>query len=160
MKLTITAIACAFALSALALTASAAQTSYTLSGTCKVSTQKSIQTGETGRTFAVSTGKCTDKETINGEASTGGQYAEYSDSTATQTKSSGIYAVTFKSGDKILYQYDITLAMKGNTVESGSGTFSAISGTGKMKGIAAKGTCTFSAGPAPMTNNFTCTGSY
>jgi len=160
MRLTIIAIACGFALSALAFTASAAQTSYTLSGTCKTGIMKSIPAGDPGHTFAVQSGKCTDKEKVGTETSTGGQYAEHDDMTATQSKGAGIYTVTFSSGDKIFYQYNLTLVMKNNAVQSGTGTFTAVGGTGKMKGVTAKGTCTFSAGPTSMSNNYSCTGNW
>ena len=44
-------------------------------------------------------------------------------------------------------------------MQSGKGTFQAISGTGKMKGIKAKGTCTYSPG-ADGGSDYSCTGEY
>jgi hypothetical protein len=52
------------------------------------------------------------------------------------------------------------LETRGGVVQSGKGEFKAIGGTGKMKGISAKGKCTFSAGTVAGTNNYSCTGEY
>jgi hypothetical protein len=158
MKLTITTILCG-AFVALGLAASA-QTSYTLSGTCKPFYHSSVPAGDPGRTFTLERGKCSDKETVGGATATGGQYAERGETTASRSEAAGIYTVTFNTGDKIYYQYDISFVQKGGVVQSGSGTFAAVGGTGKMKGITAKGTCTVSAGPTKGTNNYNCTGQY
>jgi hypothetical protein len=159
MRLTITLLwGCAFI--ALTLAGASAQTSYTFSGTCKPSFQKTIPAGDPGHSLGLARGKCSDKEAIGGATATGGQYAERDDLTASRTKGSGIYTVTFSSGDKIYYEYDLTIATKDGVVQSGTGAFTAVGGTGKMKGVTAKGTCTFSAGPSSGTNNYSCTGQY
>lgn len=161
MKRTIASILCSCALLALAVGGASAQTSYTLSGTCKVSFQQSIPAGDQpGHVFALSRGKCTNKDEVGGETSTGGAYSEHDDATASRTEGAGIYTVAYTTGDKIFYQYKLSLITKGRVVQSGKGEFKAIAGTGKMKGITATGTCTFSAGAVAGTNNFTCTGQY
>jgi hypothetical protein len=160
MKLTIGTILCGCALIALAITTASAQTNYTFSGTCKAFFQRSIPAGDPGHTLGLSRGKCTDKEAVGGATATGGQYAERDDITATHIKGSGVYTVTFSTGDKIYYQYDLSLVTNGNVVQSGTGMFTAAGGTGKMNGITAKGTCKFSAGPTAGTNSYSCTGQY
>jgi hypothetical protein len=159
MRLSITLL-CGCAFVALTLAGASAQTSYTFSGTCKPSYQKLIPAGDPGHSLGLSSGKCSDNEIMAGAKATGGQYAERDDLTATRTKGSGIYTVTYHNGDKMYYAYDLSMAMKNGVVQSGTGTFTVVGGTGKMKGVTAKGTCTFSAGTASGTNNYSCTGQY
>ncbi len=161
MRRTITTILCGCALIALAAGGVSAQTSYTLAGTCKASFQKVVPAGDqSGHSFGVSQGKCSNNEKIGGATSASGTYAETDDTTATSNKASGIYTTTFNTGDKVFYQYTITLVMKNGAVQSGSGTYMAVGATGKMKGISAKGTCTFGPGATVGTNKYTCTGQY
>ncbi|MGA8473914.1 MAG: hypothetical protein WB681_02500 [Candidatus Cybelea sp.] len=161
MRLTITTILCSCALVALAVTGASAQTSYTLSGTCKPDILRSIPAGDQpGHAFGISHGTCSDKETVGGATSTSAQYSEKDDVTPTRTKGSGIFTVTYNTGDKIFYKYKLSLNTKGGVVQSGKGEFKANGGTGKLKGITAKGTCTFSAGATAGTNNYSCSGQY
>jgi hypothetical protein len=161
MKLTIGTILAACAFLALAAAGASAQTSYTLSGTCSISVQKSIPAGDQpGHVFVVQAGKCTDKESMGAATATGGQYAEHSDVTATGSKGAGIFTVTYNTGDKMFYQYTLSVSLKNGIIQSGTGTFAAAGGTGKMKGATAKGTCTFGPGPTKTTNTFNCTGDY
>jgi hypothetical protein len=161
MKLTITAILCCCALLALAIAGASAQTSYTFSGTCKPFFERSIPAGDQpAHTFALSRGKCTDKGTVGGATSTGGQYAEYDDVTASGTKGAGIYTVTYNTGDKVFYQYDVSATTKHGALQAGTVKFTAVGGTGKMKGITAQGSCTLSPGTAAGTNNYSCMGQY
>ncbi len=161
MKYTIGTILTGCAFLALAAAAISAPTSYTLSGTCSISAQKSIPAGDQpGHEFVVQGGKCTDKESVGGATATGGQYAEHADITATGSKGAGIFTVTYNTGDKMFYQYALSVSLKNGLIQSGTGTFVAAGGTGKMKGATAKGTCTFGPGPTKTTNTFNCTGEY
>lgn len=161
MKLVITTILCSCAFLGFSIAGASAQTSYTLAGTCKVSMQKSIPAGDRpGHAFVIQAGKCTDKESMAGATATGGQYAEHSDVTASSSKAAGIFTVTYNTGDKMFYQYSLSVSTENGVVQSGTGTFVAVGGTGKMKGVAAKGTCTFGAGPTSGTNKYMCTGQY
>ncbi|MGC9993377.1 MAG: hypothetical protein ABSD52_13425 [Candidatus Cybelea sp.] len=161
MKLMITTILCSCAFLGFSVAGASAQTSYTLSGTCKVSVQKSIPAGDQpGHAFVIQAGKCTDKESIAGATATGGQYAEHSDVTASSSNGAGIFTVTYNTGDKTFYRYSLSVSTKNGAVQSGTGTFMAVGGTGKMKGVAAKGTCTFGPGPTSGTNTFMCAGQY
>ena len=161
MKLTIATILCSCAFLALSVPGASAPTSYTLSGTCGISVQKSIPAGDqAGHSFVVQGGKCTDKETLAGAIATGGQYAEHSDVTASGSKGAGIFTVTYNTGDKMFYQYTLSVSLKDGVIQSGSGTFVASGGTGKMKGVTAKGTCTFGPGSTKASNTFNCTGEY
>jgi hypothetical protein len=161
MKLMITTILCSCAFLGFSVAGASAQTSYTLSGTCKVSMQKSIPAGDQpGHAFVIQAGKCTDKESMAGATAAGGQYAEHSDVTASSSNGAGIFTVTYNTGDKMFYRYSLSVSTKNGAVQSGTGTFMAVGSTGKMKGVAAKGTCTFGPGPTLGTNTFMCTGQY
>jgi hypothetical protein len=161
MRLTFTAILGSCAFLAFGLVVASAQTSYTFSGTCKTAIQRSIPAGDQpGHVYVVEAGKCTDKESMAGATATGGQYAEHSDVTSSASKAAGMFTVTYNTGDKVFYQYALSVAIKNGNVQSGTGTFVAIGGTGKMKSVTAKGTCTFGPGSGPGSNTFSCTGHY
>jgi hypothetical protein len=79
--------------------------------------------------------------------------------TATRTKAWGVYVETFDGGDKIIYSYEMSVATKDGALVSGKGTYQATSGTGKMKGIKATGTCDYTPS-ADGGTNCSCTGGY
>lgn len=159
MKTIITAILCACAAFAVAAAASTG-TSYTLSGACAKPDTQSIPAGDkAGHAFAIAHGACTVKDQIAGVTASGGTFAESDDVTAARIKARGIYVETFASGDKVLYEYKVTFTMSNGVMQSGKGKFKAIGGTGKMTGIDAKGSCTYTPG-ANGGVNFTCTGEY
>jgi hypothetical protein len=161
MKRTITTVLCSCAFLAFGFAGASAATSYTLSGTCKISMQKSIPAGDQpGHVFVIQGGKCTDKESMAGATATGGQYAEHSDVTVNSSKGAGIFTVTYNSGDKVFYKYSLSVSLENGVVQSGTGTFVAVGGTGKMKGVTANGTCSFGPGPTATSNTFMCTGKY
>jgi len=86
-------------------------------------------------------------------------YSEHRDVTASRMKAWGIYQETYDSGDKIIYAYELSVGMKDGAMQSGKGTYQATGGTGKMKGIKAKGTCTYTPG-ADNGTDYSCTGVY
>jgi hypothetical protein len=93
MNRTISTILGCCAFMAVAVAGASAQTSYTLSGTCKTSIQKSIPAGDQpGHAFVIQGGKCTDREAMAGATARGGQYAEHSDVTASSSKGAGIFS--------------------------------------------------------------------
>jgi hypothetical protein len=107
--------------------------------------------------FAVVQGKCATSGSIAGVKSKDGAYAAHSDVTPTRNKSWGVYVETYEGGDKVTYSYHLSIVLKDGITQSGKGAYQAISGTGKMKGIKATGTCDYSGAPDGSIS-FTCSG--
>jgi hypothetical protein len=159
--MTITKIMCGCALFAFAVATTSAQTKNTISGTCaKADVEQSVPAGDhPDHAFMVAQGKCTTKGKIGGETSKEGAFSEHRDVTANRMKAWGVYIETYESGDKITYDYQLAVAMKDGAMQSGKGTYQATGGTGKMKGVKAKGNCTYTPG-ADGATNYSCTGDY
>jgi len=159
--MTITKILCGCALFAFAIATTSAQTKNTISGSCgKADVEQSVPAGDQpDHVFMVAQGKCTTKGKIGGETSKEGAFSEHRDVTASRMKAWGIYQETYDSGDKIIYAYELSVGMKDGAMQSGKGTYQATGGTGKMKGIKAKGTCTYTPG-ADNGTDYSCTGVY
>jgi hypothetical protein len=116
MKAIITAIVCGCAVFVLA--AASTKTSYTLAGACAKPEVQSIPAGDkAGHEFAIARGSCTVKDQLAGVAGSGGTFAESDDVTATRMKARGIYVETFASGDKVLYEYRLTLTMSNGVTD-------------------------------------------
>jgi len=62
----------------------------------------------------------------------------------------GFFIETYDSGATMINKYHLMTDAKG----AGTGTYDAAGGSGKMKGMAGKGTCTFAS-----TGHYTCSGS-
>lgn len=75
------------------------------------------------------------KGEVGGATSKEGAFSEHRDVTANRLKAWGVYVETYDSGDKITYNYQMSVAVKDGAVQSGKGTYQATGGTGKMKGI-------------------------
>ena len=86
-------------------------------------------------------------------------FSEHRDVTGRHVKAWGVYVESYSSGDKVSYSYQSTLELKDGAVKSGISTYHAISGTGKMKGIKATGTCIYSDG-GDGGIKYSCTGDY
>jgi hypothetical protein len=156
--MTITRIMCGCAVFAFAVAATSAQTKNTTSGTCaKADVEHSVPAGDNpSHAFMVAQGKCTAKGMLG---SSQGVFSEHRDVTATRLKAWGVFIETFESGDKITYNYELSVSVKVGAMGAGKGTFYATDGTGKMKGIKARGNCTYSAGSDGGTN-YSCNGDY
>lgn len=160
MKIMNIAMLCSSALLALTIATASAQTKHTISGTCSKPDGKSIPAGDQpDHSFMIGQGTCTTKGEVGGATSKEGAFSEHDDVTATRMKGWGVYTETYDSGDKIFYRYQLSVGMKDGALQSGTGTFQAIDGTGKMKGIKAKGMCKYSPG-ADGGTNYSCTGDY
>jgi hypothetical protein len=159
--MTITRILCGCALFAFAVAGASAQTKYSISGECgKPDLRQTVPVSDQpGHAFMIQQGKCVSKGEMAGAKSKEGVFTEHDDATGNNVKAWGIYAETFDSGDKVFYNYQITATMKDGAMVSGKGTYQASSGTGKMKGIKAKGTCTYSPG-AGGGSDYACEGEY
>jgi hypothetical protein len=154
-------ILCGCAVLAFAVATTSAQTKNSISGSCaKPDVEQSVPAGDQpGHTFMIAQGKCTTKGELGGAMSKEGAFSEHRDVTAKHLKAWGVYIETYDSGDKVIYNYQMSVAVKDGAVQSGRGTYQATGGTGKMKGIKATGACTYSGG-ADGATNYTCTGEY
>jgi len=159
--MTITKILCGCVLLASAIATASAQTKYTTSGACgKPDVEQSVPAGDQpGHAFMVAQGKCVSMGELGGAKSKEGAFSEHRDVMGSHMKAWGVYTETYDSGDKILYNYQISATIKDGAVASGKGTFQSISGTGKLKGVKAKGTCTYAPGSDGGTK-YSCAGDY
>jgi hypothetical protein len=159
--MTITRTLCGCALFAVAVAATSAQTKYSISGACaKPDVQQSLPAGDApDHAFMIQQGKCVPNGDMGGVKSKEGAFTEHDEAMGSTIKAWGVYAETFDSGDKIFYSYQITATTKDGVMQSGKGSYQALSGTGKMKGIKAKGTCTYSPGTTGG-SNYACNGVY
>jgi hypothetical protein len=146
---------------ALAVATASAQTKNSISGTCaKADVEQSVPAGDSPtHMFTVAQGKCTVKGETAGAMAQSGAYSEHRDVTATRMKAWGVYIETYDSGDKITYNYQLAVSVKDGVPQSGKGTYQATGGTGKMKGIKATGTCTYTPA-ADNAMSYACTGDY
>lgn len=88
-----------------------------------------------------------------------GTGVEFVEVTGNSAKGHGTFVETLVNGDKITYTYTLTGVMANNMMQSGSNSWTATSGTGKFKGITAKGTCT-AKGKPDGSADFVCSGTY
>jgi hypothetical protein len=161
MKMPINRILCGGALLGFAVATMSAQSKVSISGSCtKADVEQSVPAGDQpGHLFMVAQGKCIPKGTLGGANSKEGAFSEHRDVTPSRIKAWGVYIETYDSGDKVIYNYQLSAAMKDGKMQSGNGTFYAISGTGKMKGVKAKGTCSYTPG-TDGGSNYACSGDY
>jgi hypothetical protein len=159
--MTITKILCGCVIFSFAVQTASAQTKHSFSGTCaKPDNEQSVPAGDQpGHTFMIAQGKCTATDEIAGAMSKEAAFSEHRDVTAGRVKAWGIYVETYGSGDKVFFSYQSSLDMKDGAVKSGKNTYHAVSGTGKMQGIKATGTCTYSDG-GDGGIKYSCTGDY
>ncbi|MGH9512316.1 MAG: hypothetical protein ACRD2U_09285 [Terriglobales bacterium] len=146
---------------ALAVAASSAQTKTTVSGTCSKPDAQSIPAGDKpDHVFIIAQGKCTTtKGEIAGVMSKDGTFSEHDDATPSHMRGWGVYTENYANGDKVFYNYQLSVATKDGAVQSGHNTYQATGGTGKMKGVKGKGTCTYTPGTDGGLN-FSCHGEY
>ncbi len=159
--MTIPKILCGCAFVAFTVATTSAQTKNSISGTCaKPDVEHSVPAGDQpGHAFMIAQGKCATKGELGGAMSKEGAFSEHRDATASHVKAWGVFVETYDSGDKVMYNYQVSLAVKDGAVQSGKGTYQASGGTGKMKGIKATGTCKYSGG-ADGGTSYSCTGDY
>lgn len=159
--MTLTKILFSCALLVVPVVSVSAQTKVTISGSCaKPSVEQSVPAGDQpGHVFTVAQGKCSTRGELAGATSKEGAFSEHRDVTVNHLKAWGVYIETYDSGDKITYTYQMSVALKDGAVQSGRGTYEAIGGTGKMKGIKGMGNCMYGPGVDGATN-YTCTGNY
>jgi hypothetical protein len=147
----------------LAVVASA-QTKTSGTAQCgKPELQHSIQVGDRpNHSFAISQSKCTwtkpiEVTGIQGKEGVSTGFAEISGNTSCGRI---FYTDTMTNGDKIFYREEITVTLKDGIPQSGDARWTAVGGTGKFKGIKAKGTCKLASAAADGSGIWECEGEY
>jgi|SRR6478672_6592998 len=88
-----------------------------------------------------------------------GVATEFAEVTGNASTGHGVFVETLANGDKLTVAYQSKGTMNNNQFVSGTDTWTATSGTGKLKGITGKGTCKAKGNP-DGTADFDCTGTY
>jgi hypothetical protein len=127
------------------LTASAgAQTKITGTIQCAKHPQNAVPVGDQlGHMFIVGKAKCnwTKPMEIAGVATKTGEDTVYSEARGAKSRDSGYHISTMANNDSFLVRFTgASTTDKNGAVLTQAGTFSFVSGTGKMKGITGKGT--------------------
>jgi hypothetical protein len=110
--------------------------------------------------YSISQVKCTSaKGEIGGVQQKEGVGTEFHEVTGTADRFRGTFVETLANGDTIAYKYEGTATIKAGQLETSSHKWSAVSGTGRFKGITAAGTCK-GMGKPDGSSLFDCTGEY
>lgn len=83
----------------------------------------------------------------------------FSESTGDSLRYRGYYTDTMANGDKIYYEMEGTVTLKGGVFDSGNENWKLVRGTGKMAGISARGTCR-AQGNSDGSTTWVCEGTY
>jgi hypothetical protein len=126
-------------------TSAGAQTKITGTIQCaKPDTQNATPVGDrAGHALVVMKGKCkwTKPMEVAGVETKTGDDTVFADSTGTKSRDTGYHISTMANGDQFVVRFSgATTTDKNGVVQAQTGTWSFVSGTGKMKGIAGKGT--------------------
>ena len=121
----------------------------------------SIEVGDQpNHAYAIDQIKCTStKGEIAGVKEKEGTGTEFAEVTGNSSKGHGVFVETMANGDKIHFTYQTTATIKNGQMQTGSDKWQATGGTGKFKGIKARGTCT-GTGNADGSTTWACTGTY
>ncbi len=140
-----------------------AQTKISGSGTCaKPDMEHSITVPDApAQSFVVNQAKCTWTKPweIAGVQNKTGVATAAIENRGSTGQLRGVYVDTMANGDKAIYHYEGSIPMKNNMAQPYKNRFMMTSGTGKMKGIKASGTCSIT----PVTDGsatFECEGTY
>jgi hypothetical protein len=141
----------------------AAQTKFTMSGKCaKPDVQQAVPSGEApDHLMTLTQGKCTPVKAaeIAGSPSKEATFTEHGELKGNTGKVSGMYVETLANGEKVFYRYEATAAMANGALQTMSNTWQIVGGSGALKGIKGKGTCTGKGQPEGGLS-FECSGEY
>jgi hypothetical protein len=141
-----------------------AQTKMSGTAQCgKPDQEHSIQVGDRpNHSFAISQSKCIwtkpiEVAGIQGKEGVSTGFAEISGNTS---RGRIFHTGTMANGDKVYYREEITVTLKDGVPQSGDARWTAVGGTGKLKGIKAKGTCKLASAAADGSGTWDCEGEY
>ena len=144
----------AFVCAAALLPAASAGAQTKLSGTltcAKPDPQTALPVGDhDGHALVVMKSKCTWTKPLEvaGSQAKSGDDTTFSDVDGTRSRDSGYHLTTMTSGDTFEVRFSgTTVSTKDGKVQTQSGTWSFVRGTGKLKGITGKGTYKGTGGP-------------
>jgi hypothetical protein len=148
---------------ALAAVASA-QTKISATYQCgKADQEHSMQIGDrANHSFAISQGKCTwtTPPEIAGIQGKEGVYTLLTETSGNTLRYRFYYVDTMANGDKAYYRGEGTMTMKDAVPQSGGEKWTLVGGTGKLKGIKAKGTNTLKTAAADGSSTWDTEGEY
>jgi hypothetical protein len=131
----------------LTLLAGSAGAQNKVSGTIqcgKPDPQNAIPVGDKpGHAFVVMKAKCTWTKPLelSGVKSKTGEDTVFADSSGAKSRDSGVHISAMENGDQFVVRFTgTTTSDKNGAVQAQTGTWSFVSGTGKLKGITGKGT--------------------
>ena len=130
-------------LGAAALAASGvAQTKTSGTAQCKADPPAPVAIGDNpGHSFAIGKAQCTwSKFEVAGVQYKDGVSVSADETNGDKSTSNGYHTATLANGDKTTAHFHGTATMKDGKYQSGGGTWTFVSGTGKCKGIKGKGT--------------------
>ncbi len=128
----------------------------------KAEPQHTLQVdGRPNHSFTISHTKCswTKPYEIEGIKAQTCWITSFSESSGSTSRYRGYYTDTMANGDKTYYEMEGTVASKDGIVASADEKWTLIRGTGKMKGITARGACKATGNPDGSTT-WTCEGEY
>lgn len=137
----------ALVLAGLMLVAAGANAQTKITGTiqcAKADPQNAIPVGDRpGHAFVVMKSKCTWTKPMElaGAQTKTGEDTVFAEANGARSRDSGYHISTMANGDQFVVRFSgTTTTDKNGVVQAQTGTWSFVSGTGKLKGIAGKGT--------------------
>ena len=141
-----------------------AQTKISGAGRCaKADVRQSLQVPDhPNHAFAISQGKCTwtTPWEIAGVQNKEGVGTVFEEMTGNSARLREVYVDTMANGDKAFYRYEATTTLKDGKPQSSQGRWTLFDGTGKLKGVKAKGTCKVAGFEEDGAFTFECEGEY
>jgi hypothetical protein len=145
----------AFALSLMVVvsgaTMAAAQTKFSMSGTCgKPDIQHAVPAPDApDHVMTLAQGKCTPVKPAEFGGSPGKEalFTEHGEVRGDSGKVWGTYVETLANGEKVYYRYESTAVLQGGALQTMQNKWQIEGATAKLKGIKGQGTCSGKATP-------------
>ena len=115
-----------------------------------------------GHTYGLAQGTCTWTKPweIAGVKNTQGVGTQKQETTGNTTKVRGVYVDTMANGDKAFYNFGFSLVTKKDGQHVMNHKWELVGGTGKLKGVKGKGTCTAKPSGSDGSFDYDCQGEY
>lgn len=140
-----------------------AQTKASGTAQCaKPDLQHAIEVGDVpNHSFAISQGKCTWTKPLDlqGVQSKEGVATFSADNRGNSSRFHGVYVDTLANGDKGRYSFEGSGTLKDGNFQTAESKWRLVSGTGKLKGAKAQGTCKGTGAPDGSVT-YECSGEY
>jgi len=124
----------------------------------KPATEHKLNVGDVpDHTYSIIQGTCSATASDSGFAEKTGEYTEFEETWKASMTAHGRYNVTMDNGDKVYYTYEESRPT--DITKPASNKWKIVSGTGKLKGVKASGTCSGKLN-ADGSADWACTGTY